>query len=76
MSTTDVIEWLVENGPATRQEIIENSDLSKTQIIRNLSNMKNWEAYYNISIDDSGRKYVYDAEKKDIENQKGFSMSI
>lgn len=64
MATTDVLNWLVENGPATREEIVEKSDLSENQVDRNISKMGKWIAYYNISVDESSRPFIYDAEKK------------
>ena len=76
MATADLLNWLEENGPASKQEIAENSDLSRRQVNRNIPKIGKWEDYYNISIDESGKRNIYDVEKKNVSNQKGFSMRI
>ncbi|MFO7794047.1 MAG: hypothetical protein R6V35_03675 [Candidatus Nanohaloarchaea archaeon] len=72
MSTGDVIDWLLENGPASTQDIVEGSDMSKGQVRRNLRKMTKWEDYYEFTIDKSKNYNVYDVEKREKSKSKRF----
>ena len=65
MSQAEVLEYLEENGPATRKELYKALEASKQRVDHNLKNLYKWEGYYDIQNhkNDSGRE-VWNVTKK------------
>lgn len=67
MSVSEVIDYLLENGPATRKEIEEELGKASSTIRTNLNKMKQWDDYYDfreIEGSEHLERKKYDAEKK------------
>lgn len=58
MSQADVLDYLEENGPATREELVESLDTGKSTINHNLLKLHKWKDHYIIKTgkNESGKR--------------------
>lgn len=73
MSVADVIDYLLENGPASKKELVENLDIGRSSIRQNLNKLHKWRHAYEIEkSEDYKGDPIWDVEERDSPKKNTF----